>query len=56
MLCPGVAIERVVSQGEAVARPSTLYLSVTAPSAMGEGARIFVGGNVLELGRGSVTL
>ena len=56
VLCPGLAIERVVSQGEAVARPSTLYLSVTAPSAMGEGGRIFVGGNVLELGRGSVTL
>jgi PhzF family phenazine biosynthesis protein len=55
-LHPGKDVERVVSQGEAVKRPSTLYLSVPAPSAMGEGGRIFVGGNVIELGRGSVTL
>jgi trans-2,3-dihydro-3-hydroxyanthranilate isomerase len=53
---PGVAIDREVSQGEAVARPSTLYLSVSAPAAASEGDRIFVGGRVIELGRGSVTL
>jgi trans-2,3-dihydro-3-hydroxyanthranilate isomerase len=52
---PATGIERSVSQGEAVARPSTLFLSVSAPSAMGQG-RIYVGGNVIELGRGSVTL
>jgi predicted PhzF superfamily epimerase YddE/YHI9 len=38
-----------VSQGEAVQRPSTLYLDVT------NGA-IHVGGQVIELGRGTVTL
>jgi PhzF family phenazine biosynthesis protein len=53
---PGAAVDRKVSQGEAIGRPSTLHLSVTAPSAMNEGGRIFVGGNVVELGRGSVTL
>jgi PhzF family phenazine biosynthesis protein len=54
---PKAGVERVVSQGEAVLRPSTLYLSVPADSATGEGEgrRIFVGGNVIELGRGSVT-
>jgi trans-2,3-dihydro-3-hydroxyanthranilate isomerase len=52
---PGAAVERIVSQGEAVARPSTLFLSVSAPSAMGEG-RIYVGGNVIELGRGALEL
>jgi PhzF family phenazine biosynthesis protein len=48
-LQPGKSIERTVSQGEAVRRPSTLYLRVT------EG-RIFVGGRVIELGRGTVDL
>ena len=38
-----------IDQGEAVGRPSTLYLDVA------HGA-IHVGGNVIELGRGSVTL
>ncbi len=52
---PAAGVERIVSQGEAVARPSTLFLSVTAPSALGEG-RIFVGGNVIELGRGALAL
>jgi trans-2,3-dihydro-3-hydroxyanthranilate isomerase len=51
---PGQGVERVVSQGEAVHRPSTLYLSVAPASGMGEGGRIFVGGRVLELGRGVV--
>ena len=40
----------VISQGEYAQRPSTLYLSVDAER------RIFVGGDVIELGRGSVTL
>ena len=52
---PGDTIERTVSQGEAVRRPSTLYLAVTA-SVAGEGPRILVGGNVIELGGGSVSL
>lgn len=46
---PGVDVERVISQGEAVNRPSTLYLAVK------EG-RIFVGGDVIELGAGTVTI
>jgi PhzF family phenazine biosynthesis protein len=46
-LRPGARIERVVSQGEAVSRPSTLRLSVRDGS-------IFVGGRVIELGRGHV--
>jgi PhzF family phenazine biosynthesis protein len=53
-LKPGVALERTVSQGEAVQRPSTLYLRV-APSSLGE-SQIFVGGDVIELGRGTVNL
>lgn len=44
---PGARIDRVVSQGEAVKRPSTLRL------ALRDGA-IFVGGRVIELGRGTV--
>jgi PhzF family phenazine biosynthesis protein len=46
---PKTDIARTVSQGEAVGRPSTLYLDVT------HGA-IHVGGDVIELGRGTVTL
>ena len=46
---PGTNVVRTVSQGEAVKRPSTLYLDVT------HGA-IHVGGNVIELGRGVVSL
>jgi PhzF family phenazine biosynthesis protein len=53
---PGVGIDRAVSQGEAVNRPSTLHLSVSPSSAMGEGGRIFVGGQVIELGRGRISL
>ena len=51
---PGESVERTVSQGEAIERPSTLYLSVSFPR--GEAPRILVGGNVIELGRGSVNL
>jgi predicted PhzF superfamily epimerase YddE/YHI9 len=54
VLRPGEAIERTVSQGEMVQRPSTLYLSVR-PSAQGAG-QILVGGNVIELGRGNLDL
>lgn len=46
---PGVDVRRTISQGDAVGRPSTLYLDVT------HGA-IHVGGDVIELGRGSVAL
>jgi PhzF family phenazine biosynthesis protein len=48
-LRPGADVERVVSQGEAVSRPSTLRLAV-------RGGAIFVGGRVIELGRGRVEL
>jgi PhzF family phenazine biosynthesis protein len=40
----------VIEQGEFVARPSTLYLEVT------EERRIRVGGDVIEIGRGTVSL
>jgi PhzF family phenazine biosynthesis protein len=46
---PRTDVRRAISQGEAVQRPSTLYLDVT------HGA-IHVGGDVIELGRGDVTL
>jgi trans-2,3-dihydro-3-hydroxyanthranilate isomerase len=46
---PGARIGRVVSQGEAVGRPSTLRLTVR------DGA-VFVGGRVIELGRGTIEL
>ena len=46
---PQVDVRRTISQGGAVGRPSTLYLDVT------HGA-IHVGGDVIELGRGSVAL
>ena len=39
-----------ISQGEYAQRPSTLYLDVDAQQ------RIFVGGDVVELGRGTVNL
>lgn len=45
---PRTDVTRVVSQGEAVGRPSTLYLDVR------HGA-IHVGGDVIELGRGTLT-
>lgn len=46
---PGEDIDRVVLQGDAVARPSTLELAV-------RGGAIFVGGEVIELGRGVIDL
>ena len=46
---PRTDVSRRVSQGEAVGRPSTLYLDVKSGA-------IHVGGDVIELGRGSVTL
>lgn len=46
---PGADVEREVSQGEAVQRPSTLILGV-------RGGSIFVGGSVIALGRGTVEL
>jgi len=42
-----------VSQGEAVKRPSTLFLNVEWQES---NPRIFVGGDVIELGRGTVDL
>jgi trans-2,3-dihydro-3-hydroxyanthranilate isomerase len=53
---PGVAVERTVSQGEAVHRPSTLYLSVKYGPSSPADDRILVGGNVIELGRGAISL
>jgi trans-2,3-dihydro-3-hydroxyanthranilate isomerase len=46
---PGVDIEREISQGELIKRPSTLNLAV-------RGGSIFVSGQVIELGRGIVEL
>ena len=46
---PGADVRRTVSQGEAVKRPSTLYLGV-------EDGRIRVGGDVIELARGTLAL
>jgi PhzF family phenazine biosynthesis protein len=46
---PRTDMRRVISQGEAVKRPSTLYLDVT------HGA-IHVGGDVIEIARGTLSL
>src|SRR5262249_21377770 len=46
---PKTDLARVVSQGEAVQRPSTLYLDV-------RGGAIHVGGNVIELARGELAI
>jgi PhzF family phenazine biosynthesis protein len=46
---PRTDVKRIISQGEAVGRPSTLYLDVT-------GGTIHVGGEVVELGAGSLSL
>ena len=43
-------VQLLISQGELVGRPSTLFLDVNR-----EG-QVFVGGDVLEIGRGSITL
>jgi len=54
---PRDPVARTVSQGEAVHRPSTLYLNVEWENgAGGEAPRVFVGGDVIELGRGAVNL
>ena len=50
---PRVPVARSVSQGEAVKRPSTLFLNVEWQES---NPRIFVGGDVIELGRGVVNL
>jgi predicted PhzF superfamily epimerase YddE/YHI9 len=46
---PGADVKRTISQGEAVQRPSTLFLSVA------KGA-VSVGGDVIEIGRGTIDL
>ncbi len=46
---PGVDVARTVSQGDEVARPSTLFLGVT-------GGAITVGGVVADLGRGTLAI
>lgn len=46
---PGKDVTRTISQGEMVARPSTLFLTVRA-------GVVYVGGNVIELGRGRIWL
>ena len=46
---PGEGVERAVSQSEAVARPSPPYLSVKS-------GVVRVSGNVIELGRGRISL
>jgi trans-2,3-dihydro-3-hydroxyanthranilate isomerase len=43
-------VQLQISQGEFAGRPSTLFLDVNAE------AQVFVGGDVLEIGRGSITL
>jgi PhzF family phenazine biosynthesis protein len=43
-------VQLQISQGEFVRRPSTLFLDVNSE------AQVFVGGDVLEIGRGSITL
>ena len=50
---PREPVQRTVSQGEAVQRPSTLYLNVEWDASE---PRVFVGGDVIELGRGTVKL
>jgi trans-2,3-dihydro-3-hydroxyanthranilate isomerase len=43
-------VQLQIAQGEFVGRPSTLFLDVNSE------AQVFVGGDVLEIGRGSITL
>lgn len=43
-------VQLQISQGELLGRPSTLYLEVNRD------AQVFVGGDVLEIGRGNITL
>ncbi|HEY2418499.1 MAG TPA: PhzF family phenazine biosynthesis protein [Steroidobacteraceae bacterium] len=49
-MCRDLPYKALISQGELVGRPSTLYLDVDA------NRQIQVGGEVIELGRGSITL
>jgi len=46
---PGVDIQRVVTQGDEILRPSDLYLAV-------KGGTVFVGGDVIELARGTLEI
>ena len=46
---PGQDIRRTVSQGDEIQRPSSLYLEVKA-------GVIFVGGDVIEMGRGRIAI
>jgi PhzF family phenazine biosynthesis protein len=46
---PGVDVERVVTQGDEILRPSDLYLAV-------KGGTVFVGGDVIELARGTLDI
>jgi PhzF family phenazine biosynthesis protein len=46
---PGADVTRVVAQGDEIHRPSNLYLAVKAGT-------IFVGGDVIDLARGSLAL
>jgi predicted PhzF superfamily epimerase YddE/YHI9 len=46
---PGTDIQRVVTQGDEILRPSDLYLAV-------KGGTVFVGGDVIELARGTLDI
>jgi len=46
---PGADIQRVVTQGDEILRPSDLYLAV-------KGGTVFVGGDVIELARGTLEI
>jgi trans-2,3-dihydro-3-hydroxyanthranilate isomerase len=50
MMKRALPVQLQISQGEFVARPSTLFLDVNRE------AQVFVGGDVLEIGRGCITL
>ena len=50
---PREPVSRTISQGEMVQRPSTLHLNVEWDAT---NPRVFVGGDVIELGRGTVKL
>jgi trans-2,3-dihydro-3-hydroxyanthranilate isomerase len=50
MMQRALPVQLQISQGEFVGRPSTLFLDVNRE------AQVFVGGDVLEIGRGSITL
>ena len=50
MMRRALPVQLQISQGEFVNRPSTLFLDVNRET------QVFVGGDVLEIGRGSITL